>query len=111
MNRRLGVVILGVTDGAQEHGVALMAHLQGLLGKGRPLFINSHTANQAVVKLKVVVKAAAHHLQDLQGLVSNLRADTIAGQNGYTKAQLKSSCLLFFSWYTQSARRLILILS
>ncbi|GAI06329.1 unnamed protein product, partial [marine sediment metagenome] len=77
MNRGFRVIILGVADGTQQHGVTLLTHLQGFLRQCRPLLLNGNTAAQAIVQAELMSKSFACRPKNLDCLTYNLRADFI----------------------------------
>ncbi len=69
------------THGAQEHGIAGQASVQGALRQGRALRADGRAANQLLFEAKFNVIEVAQRAQHAHCFRAHLRANAVAGEN------------------------------
>src|SRR5437764_9772532 len=73
----LQLVVLPVADGAEQHGVGLLGELQRGLGQRMAVAVVRDAADIGYFQLELQVE----DLEDLDGLIDDLRADAVAGED------------------------------
>ena len=88
-----GVVVkLRVADRGEQHGVGLLAHLEGLFGEGITHFVDGMGAAEGFLVAHFVTELLGYGTQHGHTLFHNLGADTVTGQH----CNLEFHIALFF---------------
>ena len=100
-----GVIVkLGVTHGREEHGIGLLAHLEGLFGEGVAHLIDGMSATQGIFVAYVMSKLltyGGHYIHTHGGYFG---ADTVTGQHSNLKVHTYNRFLLLSIFHLEAAK-------